>query len=114
VRVPRQAESLGRDASCLELVDLLEQDAGIDDAPGPDDADRAGIEDSGGDVAEGEALAVADDRVAGVRTALVAAHDVGPLREEVDNLSLAFVAPLRAHDHSRRHGRKGSRAFGAR
>ena len=48
-------------------------------------------------------LVADDDRVAGVRTALVAADEIGVLREEVDDLSLPFVAPLRADDDGRGH-----------
>ena len=44
-----------------------------------------------------------DDRVPGVRAALVAADEVGVLGEQVDDLALALVAPLRADDHGRRH-----------
>ena len=57
-----------------------------------------------GHVAELVRLAVGDDRVAGVRAALVAADEVGVLREQVDDLALALVAPLRADDHGRGHG----------
>ena len=48
-------------------------------------------------------LAVDDDRVPGVRAALVAADEVGVLGEQVDDLALALVAPLRADDHGRGH-----------
>ena len=44
-------------------------------------------------------LAVDDQRVAGIVAALEAHHDVGALRQPVDDLALAFVAPLRADDH---------------
>ena len=46
-----------------------------------------------------------DDRVPGVRAALVAADEVGVLGEQVDDLALALVAPLRADDDGRRHAR---------
>ena len=43
---------------------------------------------------------VADaDGMAGVGAALVAGDDVGLLGEHVDDLSLAFIAPLGADDH---------------
>ena len=42
----------------------------------------------------------------GVRPALVAADEVGVLREQVDDLALALVAPLRADDHGRGHARQ--------
>src|SRR3982074_3126108 len=42
-------------------------------------------------------------RVAGVRPALVAHHNVGPRGEEVDDLPLPLVTPLGADDHHVRH-----------
>ena len=50
-----------------------------------------------------ERLAADDDRVPGVRPALVAADHIRALREQVDDLALALVAPLRADDDGRRH-----------
>src|SRR2546427_12587721 len=38
-------------------------------------------------------------RVAGVRPALIAHHQIGALGEHVDNLPFALVAPLGADDH---------------
>ena len=50
-----------------------------------------------------ELLALADDRVAGVVAALEAHDEVGPLGEQVVDLSLSLVAPLGADDHHSRH-----------
>jgi hypothetical protein len=101
VRVPETARSPSRSAA-LELVQLGHEQAGVDHAPGADDAELPG-EDPGRNVVERERLAVADDRVTGVRPALVAADDVRVQSEEVDDLPLALVAPLGAHDHGGRH-----------
>jgi hypothetical protein len=43
--------------------------------------------------------------VPGVRPALVSADHIGTLRKQVDDLPLAFVAPLCAYDDGRRHDR---------
>ena len=86
----------------LELVELPDQDLGIDDAAGADRARDAG-DDARRDRADLVGLAVDDDRVAGVRAALVAAHEVGLLGEQVDDLALSLVAPLRPDDHGRGH-----------
>ena len=48
-------------------------------------------------------LVADDDRVPCVRAALVAADEIRVLREQVDDLALAFVAPLRADDDGRWH-----------
>ena len=50
-----------------------------------------------------ELAALVDDRVAGVVAALESDDEVRLLREEVGDLSLAFVAPLRADDRGDRH-----------
>ena len=46
---------------------------------------------------------VADHAVAGVGAALVAGDHVGGRAQRVDDLALALVAPLGAHDHGARH-----------
>ena len=74
----------------------------IDDAAAAEDGDLA-REDARRDLADLVRLAAEDDRVAGVRAALVAAHEVGILREQVDDLPLALVSPLRPDDDGRRH-----------
>ena len=102
VGVPGDAHGLGRDPAPLELVQLGHEQPGVDHAAGADDAELSG-EDPGRDVVERERLAVADDRVAGVGATLVAADDVRVQREEVDDLPLALVTPLGAHDHGGRH-----------
>ena len=86
----------------FEIVDLAEQHLRVDDAAGAENAHLAG-EDPGGQLAELERLAVDDHRVAGIRPTLVAADDVRLLREQVDDLALPFVAPLRTDDDGGRH-----------
>jgi hypothetical protein len=49
-------------------------------------------------------LAAPDDRVAGVVAALKAHDRVGPLGEQVGDLSLAFIAPLGSNDYDSWHG----------
>src|SRR5439155_27347854 len=94
----------GREPARFEVVELLDEDAGIDDAAGADHALLA-PDDPGGQVPQLERLPAGDDRVAGVRPAVVAADEVAGLREQVDDLALALVSPLRADDHGRGHGR---------
>jgi hypothetical protein len=53
--------------------------------------------------AQFEGRAAYDQRVSGIVAALETDHDIGPLRQPVDDLSLAFVAPLGADDHDIRH-----------
>src|SRR5439155_17964875 len=111
VRVPRQVDLVGIEPTRAELVDLGEEDLGIDDDAGPDDAHLAG-DDPARDQPDLERLAVDDDRVPGIGAALEAAHDVRLLREQVDDLALSLVAPLRPDDDGRRHVRQSSETAG--
>ena len=56
-----------------------------------------------GHVVELELLVADDDRVPRVRPALVAADEVRMLGEQVDDLALPLVTPLRPDDHGRGH-----------
>src|SRR5581483_7151509 len=103
VGVARQPDELARQAAALEVVELLDQDARVDHAAGADHALPA-ADDPRREVAELEGLAGDDDRVAGVRPAVVAADEVGVARQQVDDLALALVPPLRADDDGAWHG----------
>ena len=99
VRIARQVERSAV-AVCVELGD---EHFRIDDAAGAQDRGLA-RQDSRRDLADLVRLAARDDRVTGVRAALIAAHDVRLLGEQVDDLALPFVAPLRTDDYGRGHG----------
>ena len=85
-----------------EVVELVDEDRRVDDAARADDA-LLPPEDPRGHVSELRRLAVGDDRVARAGPAVVAADDVRVAREQVDDLALALVSPLRADDHRRGH-----------
>ncbi len=101
--VPGQVHLLGREPARLQLVQLLDEHRRIDDAAGTEHALLA-PEDPRGHVPELVRLPVGDDGVAGVRTALVAADEIRVLGQQVDDLALALVAPLRPDDDGRWHG----------
>ncbi len=85
-----------------EPADLLEQRARIEHHAVADHRQLAGPHHAGRQQRELVGGAVDDQRVAGIVAALEAHHDVGLLGEPVDDLALAFVAPLGAdHDHIR-------------
>ena len=96
-----------RQAAALEVVELADQHLGVDHAARADRA-RLPLDDPGGDGPDLVRLVLDDDRVARVGTTLITADEVGFRGEEVDDLALALVAPLRADDHGRRHGRSVS------
>ncbi len=45
-----------------------------------------------------EHFAINDQRMAGIVAALETHHDIGPARQPVDDLAIAFIAPLGAYD----------------
>ena len=103
--LPERRSAVGRDAARLERRrSPRPAPAGRRRIPAPMTQILARVEDPGRDVVELERLAADDDRVARVRAALVAADEFGALGEQVDDLALALVAPLRADDHGGGHG----------
>ena len=85
-------------ALLLQPFDLVAQRPGIDHHAVADDAELAGAHDARGQQRQLVGLVADHQRVAGVMAALEAHHDVGALRQPVDDLALALVAPLGA-DH---------------
>ena len=80
----------------FELVHLGEERRRIDDHAVADHAGDARVQDARRNQVQDELLAADVDRVAGVVAALVAAHDREMRRQQIDDLALAFVAPLGA------------------
>ena len=87
------------DPRSRELFQFREQMVGIEHHAVADDADDPRMQDAGGNLLEDELAVADDDGMSGVGAALVADDQVGPLREDVDELALALVAPLSADDH---------------
>ena len=86
------------DALGADRVDLVEQCPGIDDDAVADDRQFAGPHHARGQQAQLVLDIADDDGVAGIVAALKADHDIGALRQPVDDLALALVAPLGADD----------------
>ncbi len=86
-------------------MDLFHQSNGVDHDPVTDDALSVWVEDPGRDQVQDILLAVEDDGVSGIGTALIARHDVGLLREHVNDLAFPFIAPLGANDDAYAHCR---------
>ena len=84
------------DAEALQFVDLGEERRRVDDHAVADDTGDARVQDARRDQVEDELLAADVDGVPGVVAALIAA-DHGEVRcQQIDDLALAFVAPLGA------------------
>ena len=100
VRLVADAEVVGGDGEALgdELVDLGEEGFGVEDDAVADEVHDARAEDADGEQVGGVLLAVDANGVAGVGAAAVADDDLGLLGEEINDLALAFIAPLEAEN----------------
>ena len=83
------------DAGAAELLDLGEQRLRIDDHTVADDAGDALMQDPGRQQTQDELAPAGIHRMAGVVTALIARDDGKVRGQEVDDLALPLVAPLR-------------------
>ncbi len=86
------------EAERFEPAHLVAQRGEVHDHAVADEAARAGVHDPRRHQVEHDGLVAAHDAVSRVRTALIAGDDVGLGGERVDDLALAFIAPLGA-DH---------------
>ena len=91
------------DAALRQGVDLGHQMPRIEHHAVTDDAELAGTHDARGQQRQLVGLLADHQRVAGIVAALEAHDDVGALRQPVDDLALALVAPLGADHHHIRH-----------
>ena len=96
------------DASRLERVDLLEQRRQIDDDAVGDHRDHVVVQDPRRNELQGVLLAADHHGVAGVVAALVAHHVGVLLRQQVDDLGFALIAPLGSDDDGDGHTRSPS------
>ena len=86
------------DPTLPQGVDFPEEGNRIEDHAIADDAAASGTQDSAGHQLQNELPAIDDDCVSGVMPTGIAGNDREILREHVDNLAFAFVAPLSAYD----------------
>ena len=91
------------DPERLDLGDLLGQRPGIDHHAVADHRQLALAHHAGRQQRQLIGGAVDHQRVAGIVAALEAHHDIGALRQPIDDLALAFVTPLGADDHDIGH-----------
>ena len=85
------------DAARLQLVQLAEENVGVYDHPVADDALYAGPTDARWDQVQLKGALVVDDSMAGVVAPGIADYAVDVPSKVVDDLPLAFVAPLAAN-----------------
>ena len=95
----------------LDLGDLLGKRPGVDHHAVADHRELALAHHAGGEQRQLIGGAVDHQRVAGIMAALEAHHDIGALRQPIDDLPLAFVAPLGADDHDIGHLESPSKSW---
>ncbi len=93
----------GAHAARFEGVDLVDDGLGVDDRALADQAALPFVENAARHQVEDELLAADHQRVAGVRATGVAHHELGVWREQVDDLPLALISPLRSDNDQGRH-----------
>src|SRR5690606_31147704 len=103
VAAGREPQVAGVDAALVQALDFLEQQSGVEDDAGADDAEAVGPEDAGWDEVELEGALIGDHGVAGVRPAVGPDYEIGALGHNIDQLALALVAPLATEDDRYRH-----------
>jgi hypothetical protein len=86
-------------AVAFELGDLFHQRRGREHHTVSDQAQRVVAQDAGRNEMQHGLLALDHQRVAGVVAALKAGHRADALGQQVDDLALAFVAPLGTQDN---------------
>ena len=91
-------------AAAGQLVELLDHAGRVEHDAAGDHARDAGRQDAAGQQRELVDLVADDDRVPGVRPALIADDEIVLAGQQVDDLALGFVAPLQTDDASSRHG----------
>ena len=85
------------DALFGDAVDLGHEGPGIDDDTITDHGELA-ADHAGGQQGKLVDILADDERMAGIVTALEAGHHIGAVRQPVNQLALAFIAPLSADD----------------
>src|SRR5258708_5108223 len=91
--------ALNVDARFLQSVHLIEQSHGVHHHAVADDGLDTGAQNPARDELQNVLRLADENRVPGVMPTLVTRNDVEFVGEEIDNLALALVAPLRAqHD----------------
>ena len=103
VSVPAHPQPSAIHAPALEHVDLVDERPRLDDHPVSDHRRDVVVEHAAGDQLQRERLAVDDDRVPGVVTALVANDHCHLFGDQVGELAFALVTPLGSDDDSGGH-----------
>src|SRR5438128_5022577 len=103
------AQAAGVDFARPELVQLGDQQPRVDGDARADNAQRARVEDARWDQVDGEATLLVDDSVPGIRPAVPTDNQISIARQQIDDLALAFVAPMAPNNSGYRHGLNSSR-----
>ena len=98
-RTVRYKELVVGDARLMQAVELLEQRYGVDNHTVGHNVYDMGVEDTRRDRLQRELLAIENDGMTGIVTALVAYYNIGTTSIKVGDFALALVAPLSAYNN---------------
>jgi len=93
------------DARRRQLIGFFQQGDGVHHEAVADHSFLPRLQNAAWNEPDDELLVADDDGVAGVMAALVAHHVVELVREQINQLALAFIAPLRAENDDVAHVR---------
>ena len=102
-----QLEAFNRNAEVPQGVDFAQHHFGIDHRARADQTDGFGVEDARGDQVQFEHSVLNHNRVAGIDPALVTHHHIGGAAQQIRDLALALVTPLRTDDDDVGQGQGG-------
>src|SRR6202041_258847 len=91
--------SIDNDACLAQRAHFLQKGHGVKHYAVADYTTAGGSQHSAGNQLQNKFLAIDDDRVPGIMAAGVTRHDRKALRQNIDNLSLALVAPLSSDNY---------------
>ena len=103
VQADLEPRAVELEVALLELVDLAHQHRGVDHHPIADHAGLSLVQDPRGDQVQHRLLAAHHEGVTGVVATLEADDDLDMLGEEIHQLALALITPLRTHHDDVRH-----------
>lgn len=114
MRVSGEQQATRINAFAFEHVEFGDEHRGVDNDTVSNHGRDMGVQDPGGNELQREGLAIHDDGVASVVTALIAHDKIGTLGEIVDETTFTFITPLGSNNYRSGHGPSLSRTAASR
>src|SRR5690349_11902107 len=88
----------------LQMIEFFDEGSRVDDDAVSNKTQRAAVENAGRNEMEYKRASIVDNRMPGIRSALITHDNIGFTSQNVDYLAFAFIPPLGADNHEIRHG----------